>query len=106
MVTFDTLTITSYEYNKDEDSIILTLENKGVKTVVSVGADFGSDVYINNILKITDSNSLDEIVGKTVKCNLSTIGQKIKYLGHLTKPMRMRAYVELKWLPNCQKIKK
>lgn len=100
MITFDTLTIKSYDYNKDEDSIILILENKDVKTVVSVGTDSGSDVYIKNVLKITDSNSLDEIVGKTVKCNLSTIESKIKYLGHLTKPMRMRASFRIEWLPN------
>lgn len=100
MALFDTLIITSYNYNKDEDSISLTLENKDVGSLVSVGTDIGSDVYIKNILKITDSNSLDEIVGKTVKCNLSTLGSKIKYLGHLTKPIRMRASRKIEWLPD------
>ena len=78
MTIFDTLTITSYDYN----------------------TDCGSDVYVKNILKITDSKSLDEIVGKTVKCNPSIVGSKIKYLEHLTKPMRMRASRKIEWLPD------
>lgn len=100
MVTFDTLTITSYTYIKELDSIVLTLENKYIDDIFSVGTDLGSDVYIKNILKITDSNSLDEIIGKTVKCNSLTIGLNVKYLGHLTKPMRMRASRKIEWLPD------
>jgi len=100
MAIFDTLTITSYTYIEDLDSIYLILENKDQGTGVRVGTDIGSDVYIKNILNITDSNSLDEIVGKTVKCNPSIVGSKIKYLAHLTKPMRMRASRRIKWLPD------
>lgn len=100
MDTFDTLTITSYTYIKDLDSIGLTLENKYIDDIFSVGTDLGSDIYIKNILKITDSDSLDEIVGKTVKCNSLTIGSKVKYLGHLTKPMRMHASRKIEWLPD------
>lgn len=100
MVTFDTLTITSYDYKKDEDSIHLTLKNKDEGTGVKVGTKFGSYVYIKNILMITDSKSLDEIIGKTVKCNQSTAGSKIKYLAHLTKPMRMSSTIQTKRLRN------
>lgn len=100
MVTFDTLTIKSYTYIKDLDSFGLTLENKYIDDIFSVGTDVSSDVYIKNILKITDSNSLDEIIGKTVKCNLLTNGSKVKYLAHLTKPIRMRASRKIEWLPD------
>lgn len=100
MAIFDTLTITSYTYIKDLDSIYLTLENKYVDDIFSVGTDLGSDVYIKNILKITDSNRLDEIVGKTVKSNRLTAGSKIKYLEHLTKPIRMHASRKIEWLPD------
>lgn len=97
---FDTLTVTSYTHIKDLDSIYLTLENKDQGVEVQLGTDIGSDVYIKNILKITDSNCLDEIVGKTVKCNRSIPGSKIKYLEHLTKPIRMRASRKIEWLPD------
>ena len=100
MTIFDTLTITSYTYIKGLDSIHLILENKDQGIGVRVGTDTGSDVYIKNILNITDSNSLDEIVGKTVKCNPSTVGSKIKYLEHLTKPIRMRVSRRIEWLPD------
>lgn len=100
MAIFDTLTITSYDYNKDLDSIYLILENKDQGSRVRVGTDCGSDVYVKNILKITDSNSLDEIIGKTVNCNPSIAGSKINYLEHLTKPMRMRASRRIEWLPD------
>lgn len=97
---FEQIKIISYSYNKEKDSIYLTLKNEETGACVSAGTDFGSDVYIKNILKITDSSELDEIVGKTVKCNKARLGTSIKWLQHLTKPIRMMASREIEILPH------